>query len=102
MLFNEPGLDATGGDDALDPPGAGGQGGFGEGGHERHAAEAVSGSRNPVTARRLSSQRRAAFCTSSALTASIRSGQLEMSSIVSPVASEAPYQRARLAWLSCA
>src|SRR5947209_14308871 len=101
VFFDEPCLDSTGRKDPLDSSRARGQGGFGDGCHSAHAAT-VSGSRNPVTARRLSSHFRAAFCTSAAVTASIRSGQRAMSSIVNPVARDAPYQRARLARFSYA
>ena len=44
----------------------------------------------------------AAAMTCSAVTASMRAGHACTSAMVWPVASEAPYQRASEAWLSCA
>ena len=58
--------------------------------------------RYPVTERRLSSTSRAAFFTSSTVTARRRSGHVLICSMVSPVVSDAPYQRASELWLSCA
>jgi len=67
------------------------------GGLFRQAAWSSAGNRYPVTARHRSSHLRAAASTSSALTFSMRSGHSWTSRMVWPVASAAPYQRARVA-----
>jgi hypothetical protein len=73
-------------------------------GRRRQAAVGCSsgGCRYPVTARRRSSHLLAAATMSSARTASMRCGHCCTSSIVSPVASDAPYHRASANWLSWA
>src|SRR5262249_57526923 len=70
--------------------------------HDRFSSDCRVLTRYPVTERRRSSQVRAAFCTASAVTARMRSGQARTFSTVCPVASAEPYQRATVAWLSSA
>src|ERR1700757_2646394 len=74
-------------------------------GHERFSSRLAVGVpliRYPVTERFLSSHFCAAARTCSAVTARMRSGQLRMSSMLRPVVSAPPYQRASVAWLSWA
>src|ERR1700694_742455 len=73
-------------------------------GHERFSSRfgAASWIRWPVPELFLSSHFCAASRTWSAVTARIRSGQLLMSSMLRPLVSAPPYQRASVAWLSWA
>ena len=97
VILDEPDFQPSGRDDFLNGRGAGRLG------DRRQIGHAVaSGRRYPVTARRLSSHLRAAATTASGVTASMRAVQPDTSSIVSPMASAAPYQRASATWLSCA
>src|SRR5664279_3392180 len=102
MLAHQPGLDAGRADDLFDRHRRGGgrnakQRKRGQRGGEkpRHdffsACGLTSLIRKPVTERRLSSHWRAASCTSSAVTARMRSGQRRTSSTVAPVIRAVPY-----------
>src|SRR5579883_122706 len=126
VVFDQPSLDPARRDDLLDRHGARDGLLMDECGHEwfqgleprglrdlrlvslpirREGAQAAafsSGRRKPLTALRRSRCFLAASSTAAAPTASIRAGHCLTSSMVRPVDSDAPYQRANMAWLSCA
>ena len=92
VIFHQPGLNPAFGLDQLHLAGTRALS-FGWFKRAHAPASCIAGKRNPVTAR-LRSSKRAALLMFSFVTASIRAGHAAISSIVMPMASAAPYQRA--------